>query len=197
MKDISVDYKLNLWTVFIRPLLLPLINLSPFCTKTERKEIQAKIRISLKSFLKLPKHFKTSILNEIFPINIEKRMDIELNNNKVKWEARINRTAVVKKKLQKYHLSKERFLPIAFNSILKKFTAWCELCSKPFYPEHLEYHGVKRIKISEIFTDLRRIRLSLKTKKKENIMETFSTHLKNLEGKIDEVLKTCAKNFKW
>jgi len=79
----------------------------------------------------------------------------------------------VKKKLQKYHLSKERFLPIAFNSILKKFTACCEQCSKPFYLEHLEYQGVKRIKISEIFAELRRSRLSLKTKKRENIMEAF------------------------
>jgi len=68
-KSISFDYGINLWLTFIKPLFLPLTTEASISTQTEKEEIQTKLRISLKKFLRLPKNFSTYILSQVFPLD--------------------------------------------------------------------------------------------------------------------------------
>jgi len=83
-RNISFDYGLNLWITFVRPLFLPLTALGLITTSSEREMIQAKMRVSLKKFLKLPKTFRTEVLSQVYPIDFAKWIKIERDNSKTK-----------------------------------------------------------------------------------------------------------------
>jgi hypothetical protein len=70
LNNISFDYRISLWTTFIRPLFLPLAALAPTLNQTDRNKIETKLRTSIKKFLKLPQNFKSEILHQIFPIDL-------------------------------------------------------------------------------------------------------------------------------
>ena len=120
------------------------------------------------------------------------------------------RIVPIKESLPKYSIPRRKHLPIEFGNLLKKFTAWCKVCQKPFYPDHLEYHGMRRIQIEAIFEDLEHIRQGLlegsdsltntwkKRKhkvKRETVMGAFSTHIKNILSDVDKILKEFAQDF--
>ena len=140
-KDISFEYRVNLWVTFIRPLFLPLAAMGSILTATERSNIQTKMRISLRKFLKLPRNFKTEILSQVFPIDFSEWIRVENVNSCLKWQFRKERRVVEKEVLTRYSIPYRKYLPLEFACLLKKFIAWCKECQRPFYPEHLEEHG--------------------------------------------------------
>ena len=202
-KNISHDYCTNLWITFIKPLFLPLSAFGPILTNSERISIEAKLRVSLKKFLRLPRNFSVDLLGQIFPINFLEWMKVENENSQVKWMARCERRTVSKEELKKFVVPRVRGLPIEFNVLLKKFVSWCGHCGKPFYPLHLEEHGIQRINVNEIFADLDEIRQRYlddipcgKKVNREIIMEAFSIHLRGILDEVDKVLARYAYDFK-
>ena len=144
------------------------------------------MRIALRKFLKLPRNFKTEILSQVFPIDFTEWISVEHRNNCSKWECRKRKRIVEKENLMKYTIPYKKYLPLEFASLLKKFTVWCRECQRPFYPEHLEEHGISRIKIEDLFEDLVQIenKFSIATPKglkkgnRKEIVEAFTQHLK-------------------
>ena len=49
-----------------------------------------------------------------------------------------------------------------FAVLLRKFTAWCKECQRPFYPEHLQEHGVQGINIDELLGNLECIEANIR-----------------------------------
>ena len=137
-RNISHDYRANLWVTFIRPLFLPLATMSKILTNSDKELILTKLRGSLKKFFNLPRNFRTDILTEIFPLDFLEWVAIEQGNNDLKWEARRDFSEMPVEGILKSRVFFQRFLPIEFGKLLRKFTAMC----KPFYPEHLEEHGL-------------------------------------------------------
>ena len=135
-KDISFEYRINLWVTFVRPLFLPLAAMGPILSKTDLSNIQVKMRTSLRKFLRLPRNFKSEILLQVFPIDFEEWMRIERMNNSLKWECRLQRKKVERENLHKYSMPYKKYLPLEFAYLLKRFTAWCKICQRPFYPEN-------------------------------------------------------------
>ena len=90
-----------------------------------------------------------------------------MRNSEYKWNLRPKRKQVFKINLEKYSVNLKRHLTIEFGHLLKKFTAWCNKCHLPFYPEHLETHGVQRIRIKQIFEDLDNLLNCSQTKESE------------------------------
>ena len=203
-KDISFEYRINLWITFIRPLFLPLAAMGSILTTTERADIQAKLRIALRKFLRLPKNFKTEILGQVFPIDFTEWMKIERENSGLKWEYRRQRKLVDKERLTRFSIPYRKYLPAGFGCLLKKFTAWCKECQKPFYPEHLEEHGIERIRIEHLFEDLKRIEeettyVTPQGRKKSNrftIVKAFEAFLGDTLSKVDNILRDYAEDFR-
>ena len=202
-KAITVDYAISLWMTFIKPLFLPLATLSDLVSPTEKEIAQTRLRASLKKFLKFPKNFKTELLMKIYPIDFLKWMKIERENSRVKWLARDMREEVNKDNLRKYKVPFQRYLPVEFRDLIKRFTVWCGSCEKPFYPEHLEAHGISRIRLSEVFEDLKIIvyNLELEWDGEGNgpgrmaIIKAFSDHFRRILAEVDRVLQEHAKIF--
>ena len=202
-KDISFDYRVNLWVTFIRPLFLPLAAMGPILTAIELSAIQVKTRLSLRKFLKLPRNFRTDILDQVFPVNFADWIRSEDWNNCFKWKCRRQRKVVEKDQLIRYSFPCRRFLPKEFAFLLRKFTAWCKECQRPFYPEHLEEHGVQRVRIEDIFEDLRGIEENLTVKmpngnRKSNrkvVVEVFAKHIGKILADVNHVLSTYAEEF--
>ena len=107
-----------------------------------------------------------------------------------------------KEKMEKFIVRRMSYLPIEFNVLIKSFVAWCGTCCKPFYPEHLEEHGVKRVRIEEIFEDLSEIVEGLKQKypngrvKRGEVMEKTSSHMRMLLADVNKVLMIYSYSFR-
>jgi len=164
-----------------------------------------RLRVSLKKFLRLPRNFSSDVLTQIFPIDFIEWVESEHANSTSKWEARLNRCVVKKQELMKYEIPRMRNLPLEFNKLLKYFVAWCDSCEKSFYPEHLSEHGVKRVRIKEMFEDLENIRSKLfkvvdvngKPARvcREDIMMAYCRHLQDVIREVEAVLKVHARKF--
>ena len=159
--------------------------------------------MSLKKFLKLPKSFKTEILDQVYPIDFLEWLQIENHNCRVKSDARALRQGDYNGMLKKYRVPRRKYLPREFRSLLSKFTAWCKVCCQPFYPEHLEDHGVKRIRIDDI-EDLDVIERSLGTDlatggvrepSRAEVVDAFTDHFRNILCEVDQVLQEYAEVF--
>ena len=175
--------------------------------RTKKEEDDGERMISFKKiisakFLRLPRSFKVEVLNQIFPLDFENWMRVESFNSLAKWEARTKRCEVNREELEKFIVPRIRNLPIEFNSLIKKFVAWCGACCKPFYPEHLEEHGVERIRIEDIFEDLEKIVQDLREKsvngrvRRGEIMDKFSAYLRSLLDKVEKVLGVYSLSFR-
>ena len=191
-----------MWITFVRPLFLPLAAMGPILTNTDRSCIQMKMRTSLKKFLKLPRNFSTEILNQVVPIDFLEWMEIEKRNNTLKWVCRKQRRMVPKEELGSFSITFIRYLPIEFATLLKCFTAWCRECQKPFYPKHLEEHGIERIDLKDLFEDLKKIEDSVvgegnnrQMGKRRVVIEAFGTFLKSVLVNVNKVLKDYANEF--
>jgi hypothetical protein len=125
-------------------------------------------------------------------------MVIERENSRLKWNSRVNRMQIFRGALSSYQIPNKKYLPQEFSILLRKFTAWCSKCNNPFYPDHLEFHGVKGIRIDEMFKDLDEIKKSLDPRsknKREEIMNCYSFYFKEIISKVDKVLKEFAEDF--
>ncbi len=206
-RNISFDYKANLWITFIRPLFLPLATLATIMTKSEKELVETKLRVSLRKFLGLPKHFRSDILLQVFPIDFCIWMEVENENNQLKWEARRLRTELEVSK--HYKIDMNRHLPGAFGALLKSFTSICKVCRVPFYPEHLEEHGLKGVRIEEIYAELDRIKQNLEgpaelentdEKKKKvrraELMEAYKSYIETIQKDVNHVLIEYAEVFR-
>jgi len=110
---------------------------------------------------------------------------------------------VEKENLMRYLIPYRKYLPKEFACLLKRFTAWCKECQRPFYPEHLEEQGVNRIRIfKHLFEDLEQtekdtsINSDGNGRKKVNrtiVMESFAKYLKKVLCEVDHVLASYAE----
>ena len=89
LKNVSLDYRINLWTVLIRPLFEHLL----FILYAERSttninSIQILIRKTIKKFTLLGKNLENRIIEDLTGFNIMKRAADVVEITKEKWEAR-------------------------------------------------------------------------------------------------------------
>ena len=100
LKDISVDYRVNLWQILVRPLFLPLALLKNFLCKSTAEEIKRKLQKSLKWFLGLARNTPDEVVFSLVKLDFDKWAIIEAKRAELKWEARVNRREV--KNLPRY-----------------------------------------------------------------------------------------------
>jgi hypothetical protein len=89
----SLDYRKNLWTTFIRPLLefcLPMYWNEP--AKTNRELLERVVRSTFKSMTKLSKTTPNFVVKALCGFKVERRSRYLVELSRLKWEARLNRT---------------------------------------------------------------------------------------------------------
>jgi len=93
MKNISLDYRMNLWTIFIRPLFDQLASLyNAERTNTNPEKARTLLRTTFKDFTLLPRNTDGKIIKKLMRYNIDLRTAYMVEKNTLKWEARKNRT---------------------------------------------------------------------------------------------------------
>jgi len=210
-KNISFNYRANLWITFIRPLFLPLATLGSIMTNSDKEAVCTKLKVSLKKFLKLPRNFRDDVLMQVVPIDFIRWIEVEHENNVRKWNSRLWRLECSKDSLEKFVVLVRRWLPSEFGDLLNRFTAVCGRCRMPFYPEHLEEHVVHGVRVEDAFAKLDQIegdllldkvRLNSSGKnrrmtrlRRQEVMEAFSDYLRNLIERVDKVLNEFAIRF--
>ncbi len=206
LSNVSLDYRLNLWVVLVKPLFLPLAAMAWSMSRNDRETVQTKLRVSLKKFIGLPKNFRTDVLTKLFPLDYEEWINIEYENNTAKWLRRLRYQPNTQEGQKKYLTGYYRCLPKEFGMLLKRFTVVCRECQKPFYPEHLADHGVHGLDLEELFKRMdgikadmlrssgqdggmgnRKIRLPRK-----QLLDKYTSFVMDLIGEIDVVLREFA-----
>lgn len=89
---ISLDYRINLWTVFIRPLFDQTLSiLYAERNHTNPEKVRRLIRKTFKDFTLLPKNTEDKIIEKLSQYNIDHRAANTVEKNTIKWESRKKR----------------------------------------------------------------------------------------------------------
>jgi len=91
---ISLDYRMNLWTVFIRPLFDQIVGiLYAERNHANPKKVRTLLRMTFKSFTLLPSNPKNKVIDRLMKYNIDERAAYMVEKNSIKWDARKERKA--------------------------------------------------------------------------------------------------------
>ena len=71
LRQVSPNYRINLWKLLVRPLFKPVIGISYLNTKTRMNKLEISLKKSLKSFLGLSIRTPNGVLEKLSPINIQ------------------------------------------------------------------------------------------------------------------------------
>ena len=93
LRNVSLDYRMNLWTVFIRPLFDQIASLYyAERNHTNPEKARTLLRTTFKDFTLLPRNTDGKIINKLMRYNIDLRAAYLVEKNALKWEARKNRS---------------------------------------------------------------------------------------------------------
>ena len=91
---ISLDYRMNLWTVFIRPLFDQIMGiLYAERNHANPKKVRTLLRMTFKSFTLLPSNTENKVIDRLMKYNIDERAAYMIEKNSIKWDARKERKA--------------------------------------------------------------------------------------------------------
>jgi len=144
LKMLSLEERINLWTLLVRPLFEMLI----FLYYSERshtniERAQRMIRKTLKKFCMLKKNVDNSTINRMMDFDFNKRAGEVVELTALKWEARKNHNIPIIP--QKSLLKTEKiYYPRELQELLNIKTALCPVCRVPSSSEHLhERHNIQ------------------------------------------------------
>ncbi len=142
LRKVSVSYRINLWTIFIRPLF-ELLTLFYALERSvsNRSKVERALRVTFKKFTQLKNNIKDKIVNDLMKFDINARAEMNLNLAREKWESRVQNRKV------RHPNIRERWkrtimillIPREVQEILNLMTALCPKCpQKVCSPEHLK-----------------------------------------------------------
>jgi len=88
LRNVSLDYRINLWKVLVRPLFEMLAGHYFAENKSNREKVQNCLRKTFKSFTLLFKNVDDDTVNELMGFQFEERTSEVWKLAKLKWEAR-------------------------------------------------------------------------------------------------------------
>jgi len=92
--QVSLDYRINLWKLLVRPLFTPGLGIMFMNTKSRVSNFQRSFKKSLKKFVGLSVRTNDKVLEEITPFQIE-NLSLELAKTaRLKWMKRLDPNAI-------------------------------------------------------------------------------------------------------
>ena len=193
ISNISVDYRMNLWQLLIKPLFLPLVMMSNFLCLTNQKIIETKLRKSVKWALGLSMTTPNETVGQLISIDCKEWGNIESERAQKRWESRLERESAPT--LSKYVAKcRTRCLPKEFAQFVNLQNVYCKECRHVFNREHYAIHGVQIPTtdelISEIWKDIKgEIKARGETRMKRNEkLERASTRINDYVREMKKVL---------
>ncbi len=90
LKNISLDYRINLWTVLVRPMFEMLIGLYETEGKTNKEKIHRLIRKTFRKFTLIKKNVSNKVIFKLMDFDFEERVHKVMQITRTKWDARKN-----------------------------------------------------------------------------------------------------------
>jgi len=89
IRNISLDYRVNLWQTLIRPLFVPIALLGNFLCESSRLGLERKLKKSLKWFMGLTKTVPDVVLYSLINVDFKQWAIAEEEKARKKWESRL------------------------------------------------------------------------------------------------------------
>jgi len=143
IRNISFDYRINLWMILIRPLFTPIALFSQFLCNSSRTTLERKLKKSLKWFLGIGKTTPDDLLFSLVDIDFQEWARIENVRAEMKWESRLSKREV--SNLPKYQLKVNfKWLSKEFATYINAQNSLCRKCDvkRILRSSHLLEHGV-------------------------------------------------------
>jgi len=140
LTNASRDFRINLWTVLVRPLFEMLTGLYINEEKTNKERIESVIRKSFKKFTLLKRNTSDKVIYAMMDFNFDARAEEVINIAQKKWDARKNHQipnlGTVYKKSAPAKETKI-FYPKELQILLNQKTAICPHCTVPCGSGHM------------------------------------------------------------
>jgi len=190
IRNISMDYRTNLWQILIRPLFIPIALLSSFLCQTTINSIERKLRKSIKWFLGLSRNTPNETVSALVKVDLREWASVEVSRAKLKWEARVKRSSVGS--LPKYRIEcKLRRIPKELATFINLQNVFCRECRSVLSAKHYHYHGVTVPDVGSLLVEIGRkiVEESRKTSDEitreaalQLVAELISTHIEKMLG---------------
>jgi len=148
LKCVSLDYRMNLWKVFVRPMFEMLSCLYVVEAESNRNRVVTLLRKTFKRFTLLSKNVDNETVDKLMDFNFELRAKESQRIAHAKWEARKAHSVYglleEKGKIKMAKTKKSKvFYPKEVQEFLNLKTALCPGCCEPCSSKHMwEVHRV-------------------------------------------------------
>ena len=88
LRNISLDYRVNLWTLLIRPLFEMSIAIHTIKCRSEQERVQTLARKTFKKFKLIKKNLKNKTVERLMDFGFAHRVQQVTASTKLKWQAR-------------------------------------------------------------------------------------------------------------
>lgn len=133
LRKVSLSYRINLWTVLIRPLFEQITMLYYTERSPSNKEmVRRALRQTFKKFAMLKKNIKSEIIEDLMRFDIDDRANRNMTSTKRKWAYRTGED-IQESDVEEPEERKYRILPKELQELLNLMTAQCPKCVKGTY----------------------------------------------------------------
>ena len=193
LRTISLEERINLWTVLVRPLFEMLI----FLYYTEKgkcnlERVHLKIRKTFKKYCLLKKNIDDKTIQRLIDFQFEDRVDEVVKITQKKWEARENND-MFKKPIKIEPKTNQAIYPRELQELLNLKTAMCTECNTRCNSIHLrEVHNIivpeNTQLLDKIETDTKELKMERMTKKEilEELGKRLQPHINNIKIILNE-----------
>jgi len=152
LKCVSLDYRINLWRVFVRPLFEMVSSIYVVEGASNKEKVIGLLRKTFKSFTLLCKNVDNQTVEELMNFDFSARATASQRISRAKWEARKSRSSdeFMERKKRGEFCNGDRnvkgsrvFYPKELQELINMKTALCPKCNVPCSSVHMwEVHRV-------------------------------------------------------
>ena len=153
IRNISLDYRANLWQILIRPLFLPLAMLCNTLCNSLVDEIERKLKKSLKWFLGLMKNTPDYVLFSLVKVDLRKWAESEIETARAKWDSR--QKGKETPEITKYKIECGfKWLPKEVAHFINLQNLICRECKQILSSRHYKSHDIDVPTVQDLISEL-------------------------------------------
>jgi hypothetical protein len=141
LNKVSLDYRINLWNMLIKPLFEMCLSLYTEISSTNQEATRTMIRKTFRKLTLLKKNVSRDTVEKLMDFDFDQRVAETMEVTKVKWEARkrnVTPEYPTKETMTKNLKKKLKILyPKELQEMLNISTAVCNKCRVPCGPAHM------------------------------------------------------------
>ena len=141
LKTVSLDYRINLWKVLVRPMFEMLAGHYFMDNPSNKEKVMNCLKKTFKNFTLLCKNVDDRTVSELMDFQFEKRAAEVWELARIKWEARKAHFPLdysdVTDGREKLESSDRVFYPRELQKLLNLTTALCPVCCTPCSSSHM------------------------------------------------------------